>query len=203
MDDQRRDRPCGIETAPGRAGRAQRHGKGEDAGGAAAVAQLPPEEEPKPEVEERAEGETYFDPATGRMITFPPGSPVGAGRASGWINLRDLPQGDTFLSPSPTTSDNSDTPASAPTGNSSSPIEIQPGTNSPASVGGTDYSGHALDRMQGRGLPPAVVEDTIRNGEAAPGNRPGTTTYWSATNNVTVVVDSATGTVITVRKGAP
>jgi hypothetical protein len=76
-----------------------------DAGGAATVAQLPPEEEPKPEGEDQAEGETYFDPTTGRMITFPPGSPVGAGRASDWINLRDLPQGPTYLEPSSSNED--------------------------------------------------------------------------------------------------
>jgi hypothetical protein len=172
-----------------------------DAAGAAAVAQLPPEEEPKPETADEVEGGTYFDPTTGRIVTLPPGSLMRPGKD--WINLRDLPRGGTFVRPSAATSDDSVTPASAPTGNLSLPIEIQPGTNSPASVGGTDYSGHALDRMQGRGIPPAVVADTIRNGQPAPGNRPGTTTYWSATNNVTVVVDSATGVVITVRKGAP
>lgn len=70
-----------------------------DAGGAATIAQAPPEEESKPEAGDEAEGETYFDPATGRTITIPPGSPVGAGRAAGWINLRDLPQGETSLEP--------------------------------------------------------------------------------------------------------
>jgi len=69
-----------------------------DASGAAIVAEGPTEEEPKLDSEDESEGGTYFDPQTGRMITFPPGSAIGAGRASGWINLRDLPQGPTFLS---------------------------------------------------------------------------------------------------------
>ena len=69
-----------------------------DASGAAIVAAGPTEEEPKLDSEDESEGGTYFDPQTGRMITFPPGSAIGAGRASGWINLRDLPQGPTFLS---------------------------------------------------------------------------------------------------------
>jgi hypothetical protein len=37
-------------------------------------AQIPPEEEPRPASESDSEGETFFDPATGRSITFPPGS---------------------------------------------------------------------------------------------------------------------------------
>jgi hypothetical protein len=94
-------------------------------------------------------------------------------------------------------------PASAPFGRSGAPIGIEPGTNSPATIDNRLYSGHALDRMQGRGIPPSVVDDTIANGQASPGNTPGTTTYYSPTNKVTVVKSNTTGRIITVRNGKP
>jgi hypothetical protein len=68
-----------------------------DAGGAVTVAGGPPEEELRPDEGEQSEGGTYFDPKTGRVITLPPGSAIGP--EAGWINLGDLPQGPTFLSP--------------------------------------------------------------------------------------------------------
>lgn len=73
--------------------------------------------------------------------------------------------------------------------------------NEPATIGGRDYTGHAIDRMQERGLMPSVVENTIRVGEEMPGKRAGTTAYYEAENNVTVITDSATGRVVTVSSG--
>ncbi|PKM47123.1 MAG: hypothetical protein CVV05_00035 [Gammaproteobacteria bacterium HGW-Gammaproteobacteria-1] len=63
-------------------------------------------------------------------------------------------------------------------------------------IGGRDYSGHALDRMQGRGVPPSAVEDAIQNGASKPGNQPDTTVH-TGENGVTVVTGSR-GNVITV-----
>jgi hypothetical protein len=40
---------------------------------------------------------------------------------------------------------------------------------------GRKYTGHALDRMQGRGIPPSKVEDVIKRGKRSPGKDPGTT----------------------------
>jgi hypothetical protein len=94
-------------------------------------------------------------------------------------------------------------PASAPVGRAGAPIEIERGTNAPATIDGIPYSGHALDRTQGRGIPPSVVQDTISTGQASPGNDPATTVYYSPTNNVMVVVDTLTGRVVTVRQGKP
>jgi hypothetical protein len=94
-------------------------------------------------------------------------------------------------------------PASAPVGSSRVPIEIQPGTNKPATIEATPYSGHALDQMQGRGIPPSAVTDTILNGQTSPGNKPGTTAHYSPANNLTVITDDSTGNVITTRKGPP
>jgi len=96
-----------------------------------------------------------------------------------------------------------DTSASTPVGRSGEPMDVAPGTNSPGSIGGTDYSGHAFDQMQGRGIPPSAVQNTIDIGVPAPGNVFGTTTYYDPINNITVVTNSFTGNVITVRPGAP
>jgi hypothetical protein len=94
-------------------------------------------------------------------------------------------------------------PASAPVGSSRNPVDIEPGTNQPATIGNTPYTGHSIDRMQGRGIPPSVVADTILNGETSPGNKPGTTAHYSSVNNLTVITNDVNGNVITVRKGHP
>ena len=75
----------------------------------------------------------------------------------------------------------------------------QPRRNDAAAIGGRTYSGHALDRMQDRGITPSVVEDAIRNGQSYP-SRGGTTVYHSPDNNVSVVVN-AQGDVVTTRYG--
>jgi len=83
-------------------------------------------------------------------------------------------------------------------GRRGAPIEIQAGRNAPGTIGGRDFTGHALDRMQGRGLTPSVIENTIETGRAAPGNLPGTTKFFDPVNGTTVIVDTETGRVITV-----
>ena len=50
--------------------------------------------------------------------------------------------------------------------------------NTPGTVNGRDYTGHALDRIQERGLTPSVVEDTIKHGVPSTG-RGGATIYRS------------------------
>ena len=95
------------------------------------------------------------------------------------------------------------TPASAPTGNSRTPIEIRPGANSAGEVGRESFSGHAFDRMQGRGIPPSVVIEAIGNGRQSPGTQSNTIQYYDPVNNVTVVRNSLTGNIITVRYGPP
>ncbi|MGH9768139.1 MAG: RHS repeat-associated core domain-containing protein [Blastocatellia bacterium] len=66
--------------------------------------------------------------------------------------------------------------ASTPVGRLGRPMTVAPGTNAPATIGGRRYTGHALDQMQGRGLTPSVVEDTIARGAKTPG-RGGATIY--------------------------
>ncbi|WP_158598427.1 DUF637 domain-containing protein [Notoacmeibacter ruber] len=91
-----------------------------------------------------------------------------------------------------------------PTGFSGSrgnPLEqptYQPVRNSPTSIGNRTYSGHALDQMQNRGIPPSVVEDTVSPGNLlGAGNRPNTSVYYSSKNGVRVVTNS-NGDIVTV-----
>jgi Domain of unknown function (DUF4258) len=70
-------------------------------------------------------------------------------------------------------------------------------------IGGRNFSAHALDQMQNRGIMPSVVENTIKHGTSFPGNRAGTIGYDDAVNNVRVIVNSQNGTMITVIRGGP
>ena len=74
--------------------------------------------------------------------------------------------------------------------------------NKPTTINGRNFSGHALDQMQNRGVMPSVVENTIKNGTSFP-TRAGTTGLYDATNNVRVILNSETGNVVTVIRGAP
>lgn len=95
-------------------------------------------------------------------------------------------------------SSSGDKDPSPPTGKPGSPLEVKPGTNEPTNIGGRDYSGHALDRMQGRGVPPSAVEDAIQNGTKSPGNTPGTTVHTGSNGATVVIVTGNGGQVVTV-----
>ncbi|MBD2095673.1 hypothetical protein H6F90_10955 [Trichocoleus sp. FACHB-591] len=97
--------------------------------------------------------------------------------------------------------DGGNTAASTPVGRKGFPLQVEPGTNKPGIIGNREYSGHALDQIQGRGLTPSVVENTVRVGQETPGKRPGTTAYYDPTNHVTVIVNSTSGRVITAATG--
>jgi hypothetical protein len=87
-------------------------------------------------------------------------------------------------------------PASAPHGRRGDPIAIPRGTNSPTVINGREYSGHALDQMQGRGVPPSAVEEAINYGNPT-ASRGSTMQYLDIQNGVKVVTNSQ-GKVITV-----
>lgn len=69
--------------------------------------------------------------------------------------------------------------------------------NAPTTIFGRDYSAHALDQMQSRGIMPSAVEDAIQNGEFMVGKRPGTSAFYSPVNNLTIITDRESGRVIT------
>jgi uncharacterized protein YukE len=85
--------------------------------------------------------------------------------------------------------------ASNPVGRRGNPIEIAQGTNSSTTIGGRFYTGHALDRMQGRGIPSSVLEDCIKNGSRNAGKIVGTYEY---TTDGLKVITNENGKVITV-----
>ncbi len=102
-------------------------------------------------------------------------------------------------------SNSGDSDASLPMGSKSNQFNqpknpsYQPTRNTPGAVDGTDYAGHAFDRMQDRGLTPSVIQNTIENGVPTP-SRGGTTVFYDSINNVSVVTNSE-GKVITVKYG--
>ena len=90
-------------------------------------------------------------------------------------------------------------PASSFSGRLGTELVPPRGTNCPAEIGGRSYSGHALDSMQGRGIVPSVVENTISNGVgiSQPGGR---VQLYDLGNNISVILNS-NGKVITVFPG--
>ncbi|VVM24823.1 hypothetical protein BSPWISOXPB_11093 [uncultured Gammaproteobacteria bacterium] len=63
-------------------------------------------------------------------------------------------------------------------------------------INGTKYSGHAIDRMQERGLTPSVIENVIKNGKKFPA-RDGVVEYKDLVNKINVFVNPKTGKIIT------
>jgi len=74
--------------------------------------------------------------------------------------------------------------------------------NTPTTINGTSYSGHALDQMQNRGVMPSVVQNTLHHGTPFP-TRAGTTGMFDSVNNVRVISNTETGQIVTVIRGAP
>jgi hypothetical protein len=88
-----------------------------------------------------------------------------------------------------------DVPASTPVGRARGPLDVAPGTNAPAEINGIRYTGHALDRMQGRGLTPSVVENTISTGSQTAG-RGGATVYSTSEARVILNPNGSVKTVM-------
>lgn len=70
--------------------------------------------------------------------------------------------------------------------------------NQEAIISGRRYSGHALDRMQDRGLMPSVVENTINTGQES--SKGTILRYYDTVNEITVIVGEG-GQIITVFPG--
>jgi len=73
-------------------------------------------------------------------------------------------------------------------------VYVRPGTNAPARIGGREFTGHALDQMQGRGITPSMVKEALANGTRSAG-RDGARIY--RTDDLKVVVNPS-GSVKTV-----
>ncbi|WP_394828244.1 toxin TcdB middle/N-terminal domain-containing protein [Pendulispora albinea] len=95
--------------------------------------------------------------------------------------------------------------ASTPTGAKGQNMNVpapagQKAANSPTTIGGREFSAHALDRMQGQGITPSAVESAISYG-GSPGKMPGTTASYDPVNNISVITNTASGRVVTVDYG--
>jgi hypothetical protein len=88
-------------------------------------------------------------------------------------------------------------PNSVPVGRRGEPIQVKRGTNKPGSIGGRNYTGHAFDQMQGRGIPSSAVENAIKLGRKTPDQLPGLTRHFDEVNGL-LVVTKVDGTVVTV-----
>jgi RHS repeat-associated protein len=90
--------------------------------------------------------------------------------------------------------------AAAPIGSRGATLE-QDGVsfepNAPATIGSRLFTGHALDAMQNRGIYPSIVENTIAWGREVSSSTEGTIRYYDPINNLSVVVDSQSGRVVT------
>ena len=88
-----------------------------------------------------------------------------------------------------------------PTGNRNNPLKKfkeQDHINKPTTIDGINYSGHAIDRMQERGVIPSVVKNTIEKGIKGIGNKEGTFKFSDPINGVEVITNKD-GVIITVK----
>jgi hypothetical protein len=73
--------------------------------------------------------------------------------------------------------------------------------NKQTTINGRQYSGHALDQIQNRGIMPSVVEHTVTSGKTTLDPISHRLRYYDKANNVTVITEQETGKVLTVING--
>jgi RHS repeat-associated protein len=134
------------------------------------------------------------DPSAEIFMNYAGGKIIGAALGAAWKGLTNLLSTEATVA-TETATVAAETSATTPVGRLGSPMEVTPRTNTPATIQGVDYSGHALDQMQGRGLTPTIVNDVIQNGARTIGKQPGT--FDHVLNGVKAVTNSTTGKVIT------
>jgi RHS repeat-associated protein len=74
--------------------------------------------------------------------------------------------------------------------------------NQAAKIKDINFSAHALDQMQNRGILPSIVKNAINTGERF-NTRAGTIGFYDVVNNIRVIVSTSTGKVVTVIRGKP
>ena len=152
-----------------------------------------------------AAGRYSFDPSLENLAGVYSDIALGAGTAAAVLSF--VPSANVPLGTTTTTLRPQSPPASAPVGQSGTPLGNAPyltvPRNPPGTVNGFSYSGHAFDQMQNRGIPPSVVENTINVGQTFPGSTPNTTGYYDPVNNIRVIQNNQTGNIVTVIPGAP
>ncbi|WP_245594143.1 DUF4258 domain-containing protein [Acidiphilium angustum] len=82
--------------------------------------------------------------------------------------------------------------------------KYQRSRNPPVTINGREFSGHALDQMQNRGIPPSAVENAIKPGNLFSTNEAkGTYGYFDKSNDLRVITNIQSGRVVTVIPGSP
>ena len=146
---------------------------------------------------------TYIDPIDGRTYTAEGNIKEGAlelataAAISGAFKIGGKVVGKTGKSVKDTVN-SIDKSASSPIGYSGAEMKVVRGTNSPKIISNRYYTGHALDQMQGRGITPTVVENTISVGEKI--TNANKVLYYDSVNNISVITNS-NGSIITAYRG--
>lgn len=91
---------------------------------------------------------------------------------------------------------NFDTHPSTPVGRRGDHLQVPPPANRRTTINSREFSGHALDRMQEQGIPSSVVENVIQTGQRFDA-RDGAERFYDSINDVTVIVNTSSGRVIT------
>ena len=146
---------------------------------------------------------TYIDPIDGRTYTAEGNIKEGAielaiaAAISGVFKIGGKVVGKTGKSVKDTVN-SIDKSASSPIGYSGAEMKVVMGTNSPKIISNIYYTGHALDQMQGRGITPTVVENTISVGKKITNTTK--VLYYDSVNNISVITNS-NGSIITAYRG--
>jgi uncharacterized protein DUF4258 len=77
--------------------------------------------------------------------------------------------------------------------------KYQPTRNIVTNIDGRLYRGHALDQMQNRGIPPSVVEETLRNGKQVKTPSLGTVEYYDSANKIKVILNEQEEVITVIR----
>jgi RHS repeat-associated protein len=122
----------------------------------------------------------------------------------GFIACTYVSAGCAALAAQPLFQKGEDVAASTPVGSASLPLNLATSaenipSNARGIFDGIQFSGHAFDKMQSFGISPTAAVDVVRSGEEVVEG--GSTYYYGAANNLSVVVNSVTGRVITVSYG--
>ena len=146
---------------------------------------------------------TYVDPISGEVYTSDAMLKDGAvdlataAAISGAFKIGGKVVGKTGKSVKDTVN-SIDKSASSPIGYSGAEMKVVRGTNSPKIISNRYYTGHALDQMQGRGITPTVVENTISVGKKI--TNANKVLYYDSVNNISVITNS-NGSIITAYRG--
>ena len=74
-----------------------------------------------------------------------------------------------------------------------------PAPNQPTVINGVEFTGHALDQMQARGITsPSLVIDVVNNGVTTTGNTVNELVHTSVSGDLRVITNSSNTKIITV-----